>query len=142
MSLTHCRRSLIKVRTLHSPWLPWLPWVEFCYNSAFQSSLRTLSFWVIYGRDLPQLHAYTVGEAKLLAVDAQLREWDEFLMEVRERLEQAKQYYKHHYDHKHRASEFVPVTGFGYGYSIGPWHHWTLGAEASWGRSTSGQSKS
>jgi hypothetical protein len=48
-----------------------------------------------------------VGEAKLPAVDAQLREWDEFLMEVRERLEQAQQYYKHCYDHKHWASEFA-----------------------------------
>jgi hypothetical protein len=88
-------------------WLWCLPWVELCYNSAFQSSLRTLSFWVIYGRDPPHLHAYTVGEAKLPAVDAQLQEQDEFLMEVRERLEQAQQYYKHHYDHKHWASEFA-----------------------------------
>jgi hypothetical protein len=46
-------------------------------------------FHVIYGRDPPQLRAYTAGEAKLLAVDNQQGERDGFLMEVWERLEQA-----------------------------------------------------
>jgi hypothetical protein len=40
-------------------------------------------------------------------VDSQLRDLDEFLMEARERLEQAQQYYKHYYDRKHRANEFA-----------------------------------
>jgi hypothetical protein len=47
------------------------------------------------------------GEAKLPAVDVQLRERDEFLIEIRECLEQSQQYYKHHYDRKLRASEFA-----------------------------------
>jgi hypothetical protein len=34
-------------------------------------------------------------------------ERDEFLMEIRKRLEQAQQYYQHHYDRKHHASEFA-----------------------------------
>jgi hypothetical protein len=88
-------------------WHHWLPWAEFCYNSAFQSSLRTLLFWVIYGRDPPHLRSYTAGEAKLPAVVVQLRKCDEFLMEIHEHLVQAQQYYKHHYDRKHRASEFA-----------------------------------
>jgi hypothetical protein len=40
-------------------------------------------------------------------VDVQLRERGEFLMEIRECLEQAQQYYKHHYDCKHWASKFA-----------------------------------
>jgi hypothetical protein len=34
------------------------------------------------------------------------------------------------------------VIGFGCGCYTGPWHRWTSGAGASWGRSTSGRSKS
>jgi hypothetical protein len=30
-------------------WLQWLPWVEFCYNSAYQSSLCTSPFRVVFG---------------------------------------------------------------------------------------------
>jgi hypothetical protein len=30
-------------------WLQWLPWAEFCYNSSYQSSLRTTPFQVVYG---------------------------------------------------------------------------------------------
>jgi hypothetical protein len=62
---------------------------------------------VVYGRDPPQLRAYTAGEAKLPTVDSQLCDRDEFLMEVRERLEQAQQYYKQYYDGKHRISDWV-----------------------------------
>jgi hypothetical protein len=87
--------------------LRWLPWAKFCYNSAFQSSHRTSLFHVVYGHESPQLCAYTTGEAKPPAVDTQLCKQDEFLMEVRDRLEQVQQYYKHYYDHKHRPSEFT-----------------------------------
>jgi transposase InsO family protein len=34
-------------------WLQWLPWAEFCYNLAYQSSLRTSPFRVVFGRDPP-----------------------------------------------------------------------------------------
>jgi hypothetical protein len=72
-------------------WLRWLPWAEFCYNSAYHPSLRTSTFRVVYGRDPPQLHAYTAGEAKLPTVNSQLCVRNEFLMEVHKRLEQAQQ---------------------------------------------------
>jgi hypothetical protein len=36
-------------------WLQWLPWAEFCYNSTYQSSLRTSPFRVVFGRDPPPL---------------------------------------------------------------------------------------
>jgi hypothetical protein len=87
-------------------WLQWLPWAEFCYNSSFQTSLRTTPFRVVYGRDPPSLRSYSPEEARLPAVDAQLRECDEFLQEVRDRLEQAQQHHKDCYDRKHRQLEF------------------------------------
>jgi hypothetical protein len=88
-------------------WLKWLSWAECCYNTAFQSSLRTSPFRVLYGRDPPSLRSYTLGEARLPAVQQQLLERDEFLLEVRDRLEQAQSYHKAAYDKKHRDVEFM-----------------------------------
>jgi hypothetical protein len=34
-------------------WLQWLPWAKFCYNSAYQSSLCTSPFRVVFGHDPP-----------------------------------------------------------------------------------------
>jgi hypothetical protein len=45
-------------------------------------------------------------KARLLAVQQQLQDRDEFLVEARERLEQAQQHYKDFYDRKHRELEF------------------------------------
>jgi hypothetical protein len=75
-------------------WVRWLPWAEFCYNSSYQASLKTSPFKVVYGRDPPALHAYEQGEARLPAVEQQLLERDEFIAEIRHRLEQAQQYAK------------------------------------------------
>jgi len=36
-------------------WLDWLLWVEYCYNTAFHSALRTTPFTVVYGRPPPAL---------------------------------------------------------------------------------------
>jgi hypothetical protein len=63
-------------------WLQWL-WAEFCYNSPFQSSLRSSPFRVIYGRDSPPMRPYSSREARLPVVQAQMLERDEFLQEVR-----------------------------------------------------------
>jgi len=87
-------------------WVRWLPWAEFCYNSSYQASLKTSPFHVVYGRDPPILRAYEQGEARLPAVEQQLLERDEFLAEVRDRLEQAQQYSKVQYDRKHRELSF------------------------------------
>jgi hypothetical protein len=87
-------------------WLRWLPWTEFCYNSGFQSSLKTSPFRVVYGRDPPSVRSYTLGEARLPAVHQQLTERDEFLAEIRERLELAQQRYKAYYDRNHRDAEY------------------------------------
>jgi hypothetical protein len=47
-----------------------------------------------------------MGEVRILVV-AQMQDRDEFLLEVRERLEQAQQQYKHFYDHKHQDVSFA-----------------------------------
>lgn len=89
-------------------WLEWLPWAEFCYNSSYQQSIRMSPFELVYGRPPPSLRSYTPGEARLPAVDKALGDRDEFLAEVRDRLEQAQQHYKAVYDKGHRQLEFAP----------------------------------
>jgi hypothetical protein len=92
-------------------WLQWLPWVEYCYNTSFLSSLRSTPFKVAYGRDPPSMRAYTSGEVRLPVVHHQLLEHDEFLLQVRERLELAQNHYKLQYDCKHWELEFhLPST--------------------------------
>jgi hypothetical protein len=73
---------------------------------AFHSSLKTSPFRVVYGRD-PPLRSYVHGEAQLLAVHHQLQDRDEFLQEIRERLEQAQAHYKFQYDRNHQELEFA-----------------------------------
>ncbi|BAF14549.1 Os04g0389000, partial [Oryza sativa Japonica Group] len=92
-------------------WLRWLPWAEYCYNTSYQSSLRTSPFRVVYGREPPTLRAYEPGSTRLLAVQQAMQDRDEFLREIRDRLEQAQQTHKSAYDGKHRALEF----------SVGDW---------------------
>jgi hypothetical protein len=61
----------------------------------------------VYGRDPPSLRSYTAGEACLPALQQQLQDRDEFLLEVREWLEQAQNYQKASYDKKHHEVEFT-----------------------------------
>jgi hypothetical protein len=65
-------------------WLHWLPWAEFCYNTSFQSALKTTPFNVVYGWDPPPLLKYQAGMSSVAAVDAQLKDRDEFLGEIRQ----------------------------------------------------------
>jgi hypothetical protein len=88
-------------------WLDWLPWAEYCYNTAYHSSLRTTPFQVVYGRPPPALVPYAAGSSRTDAVDVLLQDRDEFLADVRERLLQAQVYSKKHYDARHRALEFA-----------------------------------
>lgn len=88
-------------------WLVWLPWPEFCYNSSYQQSLKTSPFQIVYGRPPPSIRSYALGDARLPAVDHAMRERDEFLAEVRDRLEQAQQHYKAIYDRRHRPVQFT-----------------------------------
>jgi hypothetical protein len=83
-------------------WLRWLPWAEYCYNTSFQSALKTTPFQVVYGRPPPSLISYTADRAKVQAVDRQLVDRDVFLQEIRERLRHAQDLMKQQYDAGHR----------------------------------------
>jgi hypothetical protein len=63
-------------------WLCWLTWAEFCYNSAFQASLRTSLVMVVYGRPPPSVRTYTPWDVKLWMVHQQMMDRDEFLREI------------------------------------------------------------
>jgi hypothetical protein len=71
-------------------------------HTAFQDSLCTSSFWVIYGRDPLAMRSYSPGDARSPVVQQQLMDHDEFFIEVHERLEQAQSYQKLQYNGKHR----------------------------------------
>jgi len=70
-----------------------------------------------------------------------MTERDEFLAEVRDRLEQAQQHYKSVYDRRHRPVEFVPDSGFGCAFFIGPLPLFRCKAVVNWGRNSSGHKK-
>ena len=83
-------------------WLQWLPWAEYVFNTAYQSSLQDTPFRVVYGRDPPSIRSYEPGDTRVAAVARTITDRDEFLADVRHRLEQAQQVQKHHYDRTHR----------------------------------------
>jgi hypothetical protein len=83
-------------------WLQWLLWAEYVFNIAYQSSLRDMPFRVIYDRDPPSIRSYEPGETRVAAVARTMEEREEFLADVRHRLEQAQAVQKKHYDKAHR----------------------------------------
>ena len=88
-------------------WLRWLPWAEYCFNTSYQSALRTTPFQVVYGREPPTLASYQPGLARVVAVDKQLQHRDVFLAEIKERLLQAQDYMKTSHDRLHREVAFA-----------------------------------
>jgi hypothetical protein len=88
-------------------WLQWLPWVEYCYNTSYQTALRTTPFHVVYGRAPPPMIPYQLGAAKVAAADQQLHNQDVFLQEVRDRLLQAQSVMKVAHNKQHRDLEFM-----------------------------------
>ncbi|WVZ89350.1 hypothetical protein U9M48_035770 [Paspalum notatum var. saurae] len=87
-------------------WLKWLPWAEYCYNTAYQTALKTTPFRVVFGRDPPALMSYQPGLARVAAVDKQLQQRDDFLLDIKDRLLQAQGLMKDHYDAAHRDVTF------------------------------------
>ena len=88
-------------------WVDWLAWAEYCYNTSFHTALRATPFEVVYGRPPPPILPYTPGTAKTEAADVILRNRDDILAEVRQRLLQAQQLSKRYYDANHRELEFA-----------------------------------
>ena len=92
---------------LPQAWVDWLPWAEYCYNTSFHTALRATPFEVVYGRPPPAILSYTAGSARTDTVDGLLRERDEVLAEIRERLLQVQQLFKKYYDVSHHDREFT-----------------------------------
>jgi hypothetical protein len=88
-------------------WLQWLPWAEYCYNTSYQTALRTTPFHVVYGRAPPPMIPYQLGATRVTATNQQLRNRDVFLQEVRDRLLQAQSVMKAAHDKQHRYLEFM-----------------------------------
>jgi hypothetical protein len=78
-------------------WLRWLPWEEFCFNFFYQTAFHVPS----------PLFPYQSGMARVVAVEQQLCDCDEFLVEVKERLLQSQALMKQTCDKKHRNIEFT-----------------------------------
>jgi len=72
------------------------------FNTAYQSSLRDTPFRVVYGRDPPSIRSYEPGDTRVPAVAKTMAEREEFLADVRARLEQAQATQKLFYDRHHR----------------------------------------
>jgi len=87
-------------------WVKWLPWAEYVYNTSFQSAVRETPFKIVYGRDPPCIRSYEPGELRVAAVAQNMAEHQEFLDDVRLRLEQASAVSKQHYDRRHRQVSF------------------------------------
>ena len=51
-------------------WLEWLAWVEYCYNTSYQSALRTTRFQVVDGWPPPASIPYTIGLARTDTMEA------------------------------------------------------------------------
>ena len=88
-------------------WLRWLPWAEYIYNTAYQTSLCATLFRVVYGRDPPTIRSYEPGETRVAAIAKSMADRDEFLEDVRYRLEQAQAVQKLHYDKLHRQVSYA-----------------------------------
>jgi len=87
-------------------WVDWLSWAEYCYNTSFHTALRATPFEVVYGRAPPPIIPYKPGMASTATADTLLRNRDEMLAEVRQRLVQAQQLSKKYYDANNRDVEF------------------------------------
>ncbi|WVZ55865.1 hypothetical protein U9M48_006470 [Paspalum notatum var. saurae] len=84
----------------------WLPRAEYVYNTSFHSAIKDTPFRVVYGRDPPAIRSYESGDCRVAAVAQSMEERDEFLEEIRLRLEQAQAVAKRVYDKGHRELEF------------------------------------
>jgi hypothetical protein len=81
--------------------------VEFCFNSSYHTALKATPFEVVYGRAPPPLFPYQAGMSRVVAVDHQLRDRDEFLTEIMERMLQSQALMKQGHNKMRTDVEFV-----------------------------------
>jgi hypothetical protein len=87
--------------------LCWLPWAEFCFNSSNQTVLKATLFEVVYDCAPPPLFPYQASMMRVVTVERQLRDRDEFLAEINEHMLQLQVLMKRVHDKKRSDMEFV-----------------------------------
>jgi hypothetical protein len=116
-----------------------LPYAEFSYNNSYQASLGMSPFEALYGRKCKTPLMWSeVGERALIG-PALIKEAEEKVAEVREKLKSAQSRQKNYADRKRREISFnpgdfvylkvSPIRGtrrFSGARKIGPSIHWTV----------------
>ncbi|KHN16270.1 Transposon Ty3-I Gag-Pol polyprotein, partial [Glycine soja] len=89
-----------------SSWGQFLLWVEWSYNTSCHSSTGVTPFKIIYGRKPPAIPEYLGGVAVVPEVEEMLRQREEVLQLLRQKLLKAQQKMKHTVDTRRRPQEF------------------------------------
>ena len=96
------------VLTYGTSWEDSLPYAEFAYNNSYQASLQMAPFEALYGRRCrTPLNWSETGDSRIFGPDM-LREAEEKVKLIRDRLKTAQSRQKSYYDQKHRRVSFEP----------------------------------
>ena len=96
------------VLTYGSSWEESLPYAEFAYNNSYQASLQMAPFEALYGRRCrTPLNWSETGDSRIFGPDM-LKEAEEKVKQIRDRLKTAQSRQKSYYDQKHREVSFEP----------------------------------
>ena len=96
------------VLTYGTSWEESLPYAEFAYNNSYQSSLQMAPFEALYGRRCRTLLNWSeTGDSRIFSTDM-LKEAEEKVKLIRDRLKTAQSRQKSYYDQKHREVSFEP----------------------------------
>ena len=96
------------VLTYGTSWEDSLPYAEFAYNNSYQARLQMAPFEAIYGRRCrTPLNWSETRDSRIFGPDM-LREAEEKVKLIRDRLKTAQSRQKSYYDAKHRQISFEP----------------------------------
>jgi hypothetical protein len=96
------------VLTYGTSWEESLPYAEFAYNNSYQASLQMAPFEALYGRRChTPLNWSETGDSRIFGPDM-LKEAEEKVKLIRDRLKTAQSRQKSYYDQKHRQVSFEP----------------------------------
>ncbi|CAM8882743.1 unnamed protein product [Rhodiola kirilowii] len=94
-------------------WVPMLPWVEYHYNTATHSGLRTSPSEAVYGRPPPTLTDYEPGDSKVASVDNLLATRAALIAQLRNNLLQAQQRMTIQANKHHTAVDYIIIAKVG-----------------------------